>query len=218
MSKNKKIILIIIAIILLLAIVVGIICWIGFGRKIGNNNLEGNASKVNKLCSELKEKQEFSFITTLDENNKMYYAKKDKTAYIDTIYQGEETKFLIKDGNSYLLLDEQKIYYTYQNNETDLEKVTVSLETIKDREYVEGKEKIENKEYKYEEYEGVSEFLLKDIETTEQQVAKTRFYFSGNKLVYIKTIVGDYQEVLKVDISYHVDNKLFEIPSDYKEM
>ncbi len=47
---------------------------------------------------------------------------------------------------------------------------------------------------------------------------KTRFYFDGDKLVYIKTIIGDKQEVLKVDLSYNVDSKLFEIPSDYQEM
>ena len=52
----------------------------------------------------------------------------------------------------------------------------------------------------------------------EDQEVKTRFYFDGDKLVYIKTIIGDKQELLKVDISDNVDNNLFEIPSDYKEV
>ena len=218
MSKKKKIILIIVAIILVLAIIEGLAYFIGFRTKAENTTLDGITSKINKLYSELNGKQKFSFTTTLNDQNKTYYAKKDNTAYLDSIYQGKQTKFVIKDGNSYLLLDNQKVYYTYQNNETNLEKIIVQLEAIKDNQYVEGKEKIENKEYKYEEYEGVTGFLVKNVTATEEQTAKTRFYFDGDKLVYIKTIVGDYQELLKVDISYSVEDKLFEIPSDYKEM
>lgn len=217
MSK-KKIVLIMVSVILSFMIIAGVIYFLGFGRKTGNATLDGATSKVNKLYSELKEEKAFSFTTTLDEKNKVYYAKKNNMAYIDTTYQGKESKFIIKDGNSYLLVDDQKVYYTYQNNETDLEKISVQLEEINEKQYTEGKEKIENKEYKYEEYEGVTEFLVKDIDMAEGQKAKTRFYFNGDKLVYIKTIVGDYQEILKVDISYDVDNKLFEIPADYKEV
>lgn len=217
MSKKKKVILIIGIVILASAIIIGMIYWMGNERK-ESVILDGSVSKVNKLCSELKEKQAYSFRTTLDEQNEIYYAKKNDAAYIDTTYQGKTSKFIIKNGNSYLLSDDEKIYYTYQNNESDLEKVTVQLEEIKKKQYTEGKEKIENKDYKYEQFEGVTEFLVKDIEGIEKQATKTRFYFSGDKLVYIKTIVGDYQEILKVDISYDVDNNLFEIPSDYKEM
>lgn len=217
MSK-KKIVLIIVSSIFALAIILGLVYFFGFGGKAENIILDGTTSRVNKLYSELKEKQTYSFRTILDEKNEVYYAKKNDAAYIDTTYQGEASKFIIKDGSSYLLLDAEKIYYTYQNNETDLEKVIVQLEEVKDKQYTEGKEKIENKEYKYEEYEGSTEFLIKDIEAIEEQTAKTRFYFDGDKLTYIKTIVEDYQEVLKVDISYSVDDELFEIPEDYKEM
>lgn len=217
MSKKKKVILIIGIVILALAIIIGIIYWIGNERR-DSVVLDGSASKVNKLCFELEEKQAYSFRTTLDKQNEIYYAKKNDVAYIETTYQGETSKLIIKNGNSYLLSDDEKIYYTYQNNETNLEKVTVQLEEIKKKQYTEGKEKIENKEYKYEEYEGITEFLVKDIEEIEEQTAKTRFYFNGDQLVYIKTIVGDYQEVLKVDISDNVNDKLFEIPEDYKEV
>lgn len=46
---------------------------------------------------------------------------------------------------------------------------------------------------------------------------KTRFYFDGKDLKYIKTIAGNKEELLKVTISKDVDNKLFQIPSDYEE-
>lgn len=215
MSKKKRI-LVVVSIILVLAIIVGVVCFLGFRRTTENITLDGATSKVSKLCSELKEKQEYSFRTTLDEQNEVYYAKKGGVAYVDTIYRGKESKFIIKNGNSYLLLEDEKTYYTYQNNETDLEKINVQLEETKEKQYTEGKEKIENKEYKYEEYEGVTGFLIKDVTLTENQTAKTRFYFNGNKLIYIKTITEDYQEILKVDISYNIDDKLFEIPTDYK--
>ena len=81
-----------------------------------------------------------------------------------------------------------------------------------------GKEKIENKTYTYEEYNTVTKFVMMDNSENEGQEIKTKFYFDGNKLEYIKTIVGNKQELLKVDISDDVDNNLFEIPSEYKEM
>mgnify|MGYP001025789515 CR=1 FL=1 len=80
------------------------------------------------------------------------------------------------------------------------------------------KEKIENKTYTYEEYNAVTKFVMMDNSENEGQEIKTKFYFDGNKLEYIKTIVGNKQELLKVDISDDVDNNLFEIPSEYKEM
>ena len=60
--------------------------------------------------------------------------------------------------------------------------------------------------------------MMDTTEIKENEEVKTRFYFKGDKLAYIKTIIGEKQELLKVDISYDVDNNLFEIPSDYKEM
>lgn len=218
MSK-KKIVLIIIAIIVVLASVAGLIYCIGLGTKTENKILEGNTSKVSKLYDELAEKQTYIFTTKLDENSQVYYAKKGDMAYIDASYQGDSSKMLVKDGNSYLLLEDEKVYYTYQNNETDLERILLQLQEVKEKQYKEGKEKIEGKEYRYEEYEGISDFLMKeDVSTAQEQKAKTRFYFNKDQLVYIKTIIDNEQEILKVEMSDSVDNKLFEIPSEYKEM
>ena len=93
------------------------------------------------------------------------------------------------------------------------------LEELKEIEHENGKEKIKNKTYSYEEYDSITTFCMMDTSDLEEdQEVKTRFYFDGDKLVYIKTIIGDKQELLKVDISDNVDNNLFEIPSDYKEV
>lgn len=218
MDKKKKIILIVVIIILTLAIMAGVVWWIGFKSKEREKTFSAETSKTNQLYTELTEKQAYSFCTELDEKNTSYYAKRDNMAYIDSIYQGNQSKIVIKEGNTYLLAEDQKAYYTYQNNEVDLKKIELQLESIKEAEYIKGKEKINGKQYDYEEYEGITEFLIKNIENIEEQATKTRFYFEGDKLVYIKTTVGDYEEILKVKISYDVDNKLFEIPSEYKQV
>ena len=79
--------------------------------------------------------------------------------------------------------------------------------------------KIENKTYNYEEFKGISGFYIGDTSNIDEENVKTRFYFKGDNLAYIKTIISDdNQQLLKIDYSEKVDSGLFEIPSDYKEM
>lgn len=211
MKQKKKVILLIGIIILVIAIVGGIIWYI----TTKPNQERDKESKVNQFYQTLANKKAYRVTTTLDNDNKMYYAKQDNKAYIDTIYNGKESKFIIKDGNSYLLVEDTKSYYTYNNNDTDLNKIEKQLEVLKDIEYETGKEKIENKTYSYEEYNILTDFVIGDIQESEE--VKTRFYFLNNELVYIKTIAGDKQELLKVETSNQVDKNLFEIPSDYEK-
>ena len=209
--EKKKLILIVVAVLVVVAIVAGIL-FFGKTNIEQKESLDGSTSKVSKLYYELSEKQEYSFTTKIDDENEVYYAKKNDKAYIKTINDGETNEEIVRDGNTYLLDEENKEYNVYSNNETELEKVILQLEVAKDGQYVEGKEKINGKEYKFEEYDGVEEFLLNDIITNGKEV-KTRFYFDGDKLVYIKTLVANEQELLKVDFSYSVVDKLFEIPA-----
>lgn len=213
LKDNKKTIIIAcIAVIVILAIA-GVAIY-------SMNKIEESQTgqdKTIKLYDELTKKGKYNFNTFLNEKNKMYYSKGEKVAYVDTTFEGGESKYVIKDGNSYLLDDEDNVYYTYHNNEIDLRKIELELEKVKDLEYVDGKETIENKEYKYEEYNVATSFMFKYFDNLENKNVKTRFYYDGNKLAYIKTIVGDYEELLKVDISYNVNSKLFEIPEDYRE-
>ena len=47
---------------------------------------------------------------------------------------------------------------------------------------------------------------------------KTRLYFEGNNLKYIKTYIGDIEQLLKVEMSYNVDDSVsFEIPKEYNK-
>lgn len=215
MSKKKKITISIIASIIVIAIIVGTIGWL-IGRKEQEKE-ETSIAKINVLYEKLKEKKEYTFQIKLDDNHQIYYAKKDNMAYVNTIYRGNEMTMLTRDGNSYLLVEDEKIYYTYQNNEANLEKIMAQLEEVKDKNFTKGKEKIEKKEYQYEEYNEITEFFMGEVKDEQAQMEKkTRFYFDGEELVYIKTIIGEQQELLKIKLSDTVESNLFEIPDGYQ--
>ncbi len=216
--EKKKIIIISLVTIAIVAIIVGIVCFFAFGNKDDNNSDEQQTNKVSNLYENLKAKDTYSFTTTLDDKNKELYAKGNNAAYTESVYDGKISKYVIKDGNSYLIREESEEYYTYSNNQTDLNKVEKILGNLAGVEFTTGKENVNNKKYQYMEYNQPTEFtMMSSAQIASSQDVKTRFYFSGDKLTYIKTIVGEKEELLKVDISDKVDSNLFEIPANYQE-
>ena len=217
MDKKKKAVFISVIAIVVVLIIVGIIWYF-----IANNNTNSSSnnqmgtSEVSKLYEILQTSNVFSFELTLDDENHKYYAKSNNMACIETTSNDEETKYIVKNGNTYFLVDDTKTYYTYSNNQTNLNMITKGLERFKDLDYQIGKEKINNKNYYYEEYTRLTAFAMGDF-TEDSEDVKTRFYFDNDELVYIKTIEGDKQELLEVNISYDVDQNSFQIPSDYNE-
>lgn len=217
MEKKKKIILISVIAVVIILIVAGIVWYLIGNNKNSDTTLYSNeTSNINKIYDTLQAKENFSFKLTLDDNNYMYYVKSNNMAYTDTVYNGKQSKYIIKDGNSYLVDDETKASYTYLNNQTKLNMVINQLEEIKKLDYKKGKEKINGKNYSYEEYTGVTNFAMGDF-TKDSQDVKTRIYYDGDEIVYIKTIEGEKQETLKVEISYDVNQSLFQIPENYKK-
>ena len=217
MDEKKKIKLISVTAAIILIIIGGIVLYF----VVNNNASDGSKSKtknseVSNLYETLHGANVFSFELELDDESHMYYAKSNDTAYIDTANSGREIKYLIESGNTYLLVDDTKTYYTYSNNVTNLNMVTRGLEKVKDLEYQTGREKLDNKNYSYEEYTGVTDFAMGDF-TEDSESVKTRFYFDGDELVYIKTIENDKEELLKVNISYDANQNLFQIPQGYSE-
>lgn len=217
MDKKKKIILISVVAIVVVLLIVGI-TWF-FVARSNNTNEDGQitaTTKTAKLYNTLQDKDSYSFTFTLNDNNKIFYAKSGDKAYTDTTYDGNHSKYIIKDGNSYLLMENSQRYYTYANNTIDLNLVADALDSTKELEVQEGSEEIEGKTYNYEEYAILTDLAIGDF-SEESSTVKTRFYFKGNDLVYIKTISQDKQEILKVEMSTKVDKNLFEIPEDYTE-
>ena len=61
-------------------------------------------------------------------------------------------------------------------------------------------------------------FMVSSMLNVDESNIKTRFYFdSKDNLVYIKTLNGDQQELLKVKLENDVNDSAFEIPSNYAE-
>ena len=151
MDKKKKIILFtIIAIITIVIVAIGAYFII---KQIKSNDKVG---KLNKYYEKLTNTNSYSFSITLDDKNSIYYYKHDGKAYIDSNYKGQNSKYLIKDKNTYLLQNNSKTYYTYSNNETELYKIETQIGDIKDNEATTGKEEIDGKTYDYEEFNVLS--------------------------------------------------------------
>ena len=191
MEKKRKIVIIsVIAIVIILAIAT--ITVIVLNQK---NNEESQTNIVNEVYNKLQQNDKYIIETTLDNNNKMYYAKDGNMAYLSTTTDGDELKLLIKDGNTYLIKDDEKTYYTYKNNETELSKISTQLEELENQEFKKGKEKIEDKTYKYNEYYGLTDFAIQDMtngDGQEEQNAKTRFYYDNDKLLEMGKSFKDY--------------------------
>ena len=218
---NKKVSIPIVPIILVIVLV--IIVVVALVRVTGDD-----ASKLLKVYNKMIEKQTYCFTRyDFEEKNKLItYRKSDKTL-IDMYNSGEHLSTLVSGGDTYLIFHENKEYYVYLNNNVDAEILTESLKEITELEYTEGEEKIYGKTYKYEEYNGVSEFLITSEKNMDAESIKTRFYFKGNELVYLKTIYNvvddetgetkQTEELQTVKVEYEVEDSIFEIPSDYAE-
>ena len=89
-SKNKKIILISVVAIVLI-VIVGLIWYF-----VAKEKSQEQALKLNQFYEDLQSKDTYSFTTTLNDENKMYYATQENKAYISTIYKGTESEFIIK--------------------------------------------------------------------------------------------------------------------------
>lgn len=213
MEKKQKIFIISICVIVAIIIV----ALIGY---VITTNQEANTNKnrLSNMYEKMMQNETYRITFQLDDNNKYTVSRKGSLANIDTYHNGSHTTDIIKDGNTYLLMYSTKKYYMYQNNETELAELSNTLnEIIQSQEPEKGQEKIDGHNYRYEEYKGVSEFLMNADENVSEEEINTRFYFDGDDLKYIKTIMGDTSELISVNVSYDVTDDIFEIPSDFQE-
>ena len=122
---------------------------------------------------------------------------------------------------TYYLDDVDKMCYTYENNDQILTEIKEQFQILKDSVNVSNKkDNVNGKKYNYEEIPENQDFLFNNkLEVNNLEYAKTRLYYNNDKLVYIKTIVGDNEETQKIDINYsNVDDNYFEIPNDYEKI
>lgn len=203
---NKKKVAIVIAIVVIIALIIVVIV------------MQANKkSKVALLYDKLTKSESYSFDMKDNENYEIIVSKKGDKTCIDNNGGDEKTSTIVKDGTTYLILHSQKEYYTYDSDIAEENIITDMFEEIVDAKCEKGKDKINGKTYKYEEYAGFAGFMFSTGLDVDEENVKTRFYFDGDNLVYIKTILAEEEELLEVEISYDVADELFEIPSDYAE-
>ncbi len=207
MNKNKKISIILFVAIIIIFIIIGSVIFINKNNK--NKNLyngQNNNENISETYKNISESKQISFTKTIDENNKIFIAIKDNYGY----------KEIVKNGDTYYLDDENKMYYKYQSNTTILTEIKEQFEDFYSKQISKGKDKIEGKTYNYEEATKCQSFLFnQDLAVDNLENATTRLYYSGDELKYIKTIINDKEEIMKIDISYNVNDTYFDIPNDY---
>ena len=189
---------------------------------------EDGTSKLSKVYEKMVTMQTYIFTRyDLGEEHKLIIYKKPNKTLIDTYNPEEHLSTLVLEGNTYLIFHANKEYYVYPNNTLDEEVLTNDLKNIVDLEYTVGKEKIYGKTYKYEEYQGVTDFMIASSRNIDTSSVKTRFYFKGNELVYLKTIYDvvneetgekiQTEELQTIKVEYKVEDSVFEIPVEYAE-
>lgn len=224
MNRNKTIVIIIISIILL---VVAIICgaFIFYNKNKENQKEKTDVTSVadiKPVLSKMYEKmilgEVYAVSISLDKNNRTTTVRDGEKARIDFYKNGIHTTDIIKDGNTYSLIHKDKKYFEYISNTIELTNLLRKFERVKQNEmFAKGEEEIDGVLYYYEEYENTNEFLI-EYKGEDTKNAYTRFYFEDNYLVYIKTILKEREELLKVEMSYTSNDVSFEIPSDYQKI
>lgn len=221
MSQKKKIIIAVSSLIAILVVCLIIFLVVKNINNTSSSNVENATTntRLAKMYEKMNDKLTYSFETILDNDNKMTIKRKNDKARKELTLQGETTTEIVRDGNTYLLQEDTKKYYEYQNNELELaELATVIQNLINNQEPTKMQEEIDGTKYECEEYKGTSYFWIKPIEQSINEEETTiKFYFKGNNLKYIKTIINDDEELLQVNVDYNVEDNEFEIPSEYKE-
>lgn len=220
--KNKKILIIVLSLIIGALIILGAlfaICKNNENDKSQIIEVKQEDLKSYKLYNKIMEsaKDGYTFTIKADNNNKIVIVVKDDKAYQEETINGKTTKYIVKNGNTYLLSEDSNVYYTYQNNTAILTKITDALEYMQSTEYIAGTEKIERKKYDFEKYEQMANFLMNYKIIGDNEIGTTTLYFNGDELKYIKTTGIKGEELSKVSINYKADEKLFEIPAEYKD-
>lgn len=185
---------------------------------------EKKTSNVKSLYDKMQKSQKYTFSmeeTSTDINYKVSMAQRGEDVSIDMYSDEEHTTTLILDNKSYYLMHKDKEYYDNGEEKVESDIVLSGLKNISQKQYTTGKEELNGKTYYFEEYENENMDFIIFANINESSKVKTRFYFNGNKICFIKNFIesedGSQEELIKVTLKYEVDDSLFAIPEDYAE-
>lgn len=208
--KKKTIKKLIIAILIIVATILII------SKIMGNKKQD--VKRLANLYEKLNTSQTYLFEMEQNDDNKTIMAKKGDKTIIDQYTKNSHTTTIVKDNNTYLVLHDREEYYIYEQNNVEQNILTDGLLEIVAKEFVTGEQKVKGKKYEYEEFTGSTMFMISSTLDSGEEEIKTRFYFDkDDNLVYIQTIKGVNQELLKINLQTEVDDSIFEIPSNYAE-
>ena len=181
-------------------------------------------SKVKSIYDKMQKSQKYSFSmeeTSTDINYKVSMAQRGENVSIDMYSDEEHTTTLILDNKSYYIMHNDKEYYDNGEEKVESDIVLSSLRNMSQKQYTTGKEELNGKTYYFEEYENENMDFIIFANINESSKVKTRFYFNGNTICFIKNFIesddGNQEELIKVTLKYEVDDSLFTIPEDYAE-
>lgn len=215
-SKKVKMILILVAVIIILTILMFALgsspsdLTINMYKKINN-------SQNYTITLKGREDDEYSYTISI--------AQRGIDISIDMISKSDDeeqhTTTLLEDENVYTIMHNDKEYETMSSKDIEADILIPEMKDIDEKTYQKGKEKVNGKTYYYEEYKGISTFLML-IDADNEENVKTRFYYDGDKLVYIKNMIDQdgekLEELIQAECNYEVNENLFEIPEDYAEV
>lgn len=181
-------------------------------------------SNVKSIYNKMQKSQKYTFSmeeTSTDINYKVSMAQRGEDVSIDMYSDEEHTTTLILDNKSYYIMHNDKEYYDNGEEKIESDIVLSGLRSISQKQYTTGKEELNGKTYYFEEYENENMDFIIFANINESSKVKTRFYFSGNNICFIKNFIesedGKQEELIKVTLKYEIDDSLFAIPEDYAE-
>ncbi|MBO6232563.1 MAG: hypothetical protein J6N78_00620 [Clostridia bacterium] len=216
--KNKKIIIGISIAVIIIAIVIGIILISeANGNSSSNKSVNYGIDSLVSFSDKIAKTPNYSFETTLNEENYKTISKNNDSVKIEVEDEGDKQTYIINGNTTYLLSENTKKYTKYSNNTSMLNDLENKLKEIQRKTFNTGKEEIDGKEYSYEEFEKTSAFLINFKRTVDNSNTKTRFYFENGNLKYIRTYVGEVQQLLKVKLEFNNQNGKYDIPEGYSK-
>lgn len=208
--RKKKMIRLIILILAIIAIFIVISKFV--------NKQTDDVKRLANLYNKLNTSQTYLFEMEQNDDNKTIMAKKGNNTLIDQHSKDSRTTTIIKDSNTYLVLHDREEYYVYAQNNIEQNILTDGLSEVIKKDFITGTDKVKGKKYSYEEYAGSTMFMISSTLDSDEEEIRTRFYFDKNdNLVYIQTIKGAKQELLKINLQTEVKDEIFEIPANYAE-
>ena len=220
MKKNKKLIIGIILAVVVIAITVIVLL-------LGNNGVQEDKTEIDNknygidslesLNNKLVESKNYSLKTELNEENYRKTSRNNDSLQLEINDEGKKQTYIVNNGNTYLLVDSSKKYYKYENNNSMLNEIENKVKELQKNKFNVGTEKIGDKEYTYQEFEKISSFLINYKKNFDNNNTKTRFYFANGNLQYIKTYVGEVEQLLKVELEFNNQNEQYKIPEGYSK-